>query len=75
MHFQNILSNKMDCRIKPGNDGSVFVMVPALRSSAKNDASRVRDTELCANSFSQHEKVFSETAPNARRSSAQRRRD
>jgi hypothetical protein len=30
----------MDCRVKPGNDGSEFATVPALRSSVKNAAAR-----------------------------------
>src|SRR4051794_21058482 len=40
IHLRKSLSKKMDCRVKPGNDGSVRGTVPALRSSVKNAAAR-----------------------------------
>ena len=49
--LQKSLAKKMDGRVKPGHDGSVFGTVPALRSGMPGDAShrlrmphRVRDT-------------------------------
>jgi hypothetical protein len=38
--FQKSLAKKMDGRVKPGHDGSVFATVPVLRSGMKNAASR-----------------------------------
>jgi hypothetical protein len=37
---RKILSKKMDGRVKPGHDGSVFGTVPVLRSGMKNAAPR-----------------------------------
>jgi hypothetical protein len=38
--LQKSLAKKMDGRVKPGHDGSVFGTVPVLRSGMKNAAPR-----------------------------------